>query len=150
MKGSRQNPTENAEIAFEPTKNMQRALQAALDPETPPTITAIFKKAKLSRDTWYDWCTIAGFNEWWDKEWKAATLRAEWAFDKMGMQRGARDFNYYKLIQGKYFNYREKAEATTENSGKITVEFIQKSKDSNEDSDGGAPGKTTSGVAELI
>jgi hypothetical protein len=60
--------------------------------DAPATIAA---KCNISRQSWYHWCTLPGFEEWFYDQYKAR--RRHWIpkLDAMGMKRAEKNYNYW-------------------------------------------------------
>jgi hypothetical protein len=61
----------------------------------------ISPQCHISRDSWYRWLKLPGFLEWFGSQWKAR--RSMWVptLDKMGMNRAAKNFDYWKAMNQK-------------------------------------------------
>jgi hypothetical protein len=66
--------------------------------DAPATIAA---NCKVSRQSWYHWCTLAGFEDWFYTEYK--NRRRKWipTLDAMGMARAPKNYDYWAAMNRK-------------------------------------------------
>jgi hypothetical protein len=83
---------------FQFTPKMSRWLDTAIEIQSiiPAEISA---KCKISRDSYYRWRLMPGFNEWFTSEWQAQRRRWISTLDVMGMKRASKSFDYWKAMK---------------------------------------------------
>lgn len=87
---------------FKPSLKMQAVLNAAIDFDSEGTVSDWCRKAGVSRQSYYDWRGIEGFQEWWDGEWEKAMKRYRAYLDRIGLEKAKTDFRYWEAMQKKY------------------------------------------------
>lgn len=108
---------------WRPTDNQIKVLQAALSPETQPTISAWFREAGVGRENWYDWNKNPEFVSWWNEEWKKGMERLEPYLDKIGLIKAMKDYRYFEAMQMKYHKFSRREEVKTESEDKLIIDL---------------------------
>lgn len=99
------------ETVFDPNPNMLKVLEATINPEVEPTVSAWCAQAGVSRAQWYRWQKIAGFMEWFNSEYKKSLEGIRAALVKVGLQKALKgDFPFWKVMMEKTGEYCPKAE----------------------------------------
>ena len=59
----------------------------------------ISAKCHISREAWYNWRQLPGFNEWFVEQWQ--TKRTQWlpTLDLIGMKRAPHSFQYWEAMK---------------------------------------------------
>lgn len=118
---------------FRPTPEMKRFLEARLNMEIKPTITAECEYAQIDRTTYYLWIKKPDFVAWLNEQWELNAGRLNTWIDKVGYQKGVKDFRYFELMQTKRHKYQKTIKQNIE--GKITItDILNKLQDNNQDS----------------
>lgn len=84
--------------AFEPTKTMEKWLEAALELGHAATITEIAESSGVDRTTWYVWLKDPAFVEWWDSQWQQFLKVNRWRLDSIGMKQAERNYDYWRTM----------------------------------------------------
>ena len=87
---------------FYPTRAMQAFLEAALDPDVRTTIAATARAAGVDRRNWWFWKRDEAFSRWFQNKWREGSRGLEWILDKIGIEKGRKDFRYWDAMQRKY------------------------------------------------
>ena len=62
----------------------------------------------------YEWESKPGYKEWALNYWNDLMNNSKQLLDKIGIQRGVKDFRYWEVMQMKYANYKRKMDMTTD------------------------------------
>lgn len=97
---------------FEPTPGMLLWIDTAIDivSDSPSKIS---EACKMSRQTWYDWLKIPGFEDWYYEQYKNKRKRWLPTLDRIGMMRSERDYNYWKDMNKKLGELEDKQGPST-------------------------------------
>lgn len=85
--------------AFVPSKWQLRWFQAAIELGYTATISDVSKKAKVSRESWYNWIANIEFVKWWDQQWKKYLNLSRWKLDAIGLKKAQNDYSFWKTMQ---------------------------------------------------
>lgn len=113
--------TNNKFTKFKPTKEMLKLLEAKLNVEVKPTVTAEAKYAGISRTTYYEWFKDDNFVNWFNKEWEREQAKMGSWLDKVGYMKAPKDFRYWEAMQMKYQNFARKQENQNDNLNTDTL-----------------------------
>lgn len=96
------------ETRFEPSPKMLQVLEAAINSEVAPSISAWCKAAGVSRSQWYRWQGVEGFTSWFNGEFKKSLEGIRTALVKIGLQKALEgDFQFWKVMMEKTGEYGE-------------------------------------------
>lgn len=121
---------EKVEI-YKPTLAEIYYWMAYADPYTKPTRADVAKRAvelmkengviekdipdsESIRKMTYEWENKVGYKEWVKEYWGKLMEESKPLLDKIGLQRGVKDFRYWEAMQMKYANYKRKSDVTTD------------------------------------
>lgn len=72
-------------------------------------------KAESIRQMVYQWEKENGYKEWRDKYWNQLMSEARIILDKVGLQRGVKDFRYWEAMQMKFGNFSRRQDNVNTN-----------------------------------
>jgi len=99
---------EQNETGFKPSPKMLQILEAAINSEVGPSISAWCKEAGVSRSQWYRWQGVEGFISWFNGEFKKSLEGIRTALVKVGLQKALEgDFQFWKVMMEKTGEYGE-------------------------------------------
>jgi hypothetical protein len=91
--------------SFKPTPHMYRWLDVAIDivSDSPIEIELACKQlgTPITRQAWYKWRHVPGFEEWFYAEYKNKRRRWLPTLDKIGMKMAKSDYNFWKDMNKK-------------------------------------------------
>jgi hypothetical protein len=94
------------ETDFAPTCKMLKLLEAAVDSEVEPSISAWCKAAGVARSQWYRWHEEEGFLDWFNTEYRRSFEGIKAALIKVGLQKAlAGDFQFWKVMMERAGEY---------------------------------------------
>lgn len=115
---------------FTPTAKMKQWLSSAFELGYGANLTEVAEKAKVSRQSWYDWIENDVFVKWWDKMWQKHLLGMRWRLDAIGMERAEKDYTYWKDMMRRVGNLPEEQAVSAQVNifsrlGKEDKEFVE-------------------------
>ncbi len=94
------------ETDFKPTAAMMKVLNAAINPDVAPSISAWFEESGVSRSQWYRWQELPGFTQWFNDEYKKSFEGMRASLVKVGRQKAMEgDFQFWKVLMEKSGEY---------------------------------------------
>jgi len=100
---------------FKPTEDQLKVLEASMNMEIKPTISAFMDEAGVSRRNWYNWIGNPEFVKWWGQQWEMFMGANVFHLDKMCYMKAASDFRYMELLQMKFAKFRRQQDVTSNN-----------------------------------
>lgn len=85
---------------FSPTASMKVWLDTAINLAT-DSPAEIAKESQLSRQGWYKWLDIPGFEDWYFENYKQKRRRWLPKLDEIGMRKSEDDFKYWEAMNKK-------------------------------------------------
>jgi len=87
---------------FQPSEKQLKLLQALLDPEVAPSVTAVCEAAGVSRVTYWEWRKNPAFCEWLQARYMEHVSKLMPHLDKIGWKAAGKNFQYFEFMQRKY------------------------------------------------
>lgn len=85
---------------FKVTPFMEKWVNTAVELITDSPVE-ISQRCNISRQSWYQWNKLPGFNNWFYDQYKASRKRWIPRLDAMGMNRANKNFDYWKAMNQK-------------------------------------------------